>query len=148
MNYRHEFHAGNFADVFKHIVLTRALLRLCMKPAPFRYIETHAGSGIYDLLHPAPEKCAEWRDGIGTLMAAAAPPNVRDLIEPYLRIEAPLIDAEGPRYGGSPWIAKSLLRRQDKILLCELQPAAFAALRTKIGGDARAKLFPIDGYAG
>ena len=53
MNYRHEFHAGNFADVFKHIVLTRALLRLCIKPAPFRTIETHAGSGIYDLLPPS-----------------------------------------------------------------------------------------------
>ena len=148
MNYRHEFHAGNFADVFKHIVLTRALLHLGVKPAPFRYIETHAGSGIYDLLGPAPGKTAEWRDGIGTLVAAEAPPDVRHLIEPYLRIVAPLFSADAPRYGGSPWIAKSLLRRQDKMMLCELHPAAFTALRANFGNDARAKLFQIDGYAG
>jgi 23S rRNA (adenine2030-N6)-methyltransferase len=148
MNYRHEFHAGNFADVFKHIVLTRALLHLGVKPAPFRYIETHAGSGIYDLLGPAPGKTAEWRDGIGTLVAAEAPSDVRHLIEPYLRIVAPLFSADAPRYGGSPWIAKSLLRRQDKMMLCELHPATFKALRANFGNDTRAKLFQIDGYAG
>ena len=148
MNYRHEFHAGNFADVFKHIVLTRALLRLCIKPAPFRTIETHAGNGIYDLLPPSPGKSAEWQSGIGILMAAAAPPDVRDLIEAYLQIEAPLIHAEGPRYGGSPWITKSLLRRQDRILLCELHPATSKALQANFGNDRRTKLFQSDGYAG
>jgi 23S rRNA (adenine2030-N6)-methyltransferase len=148
MNYRHEFHAGNFADVFKHIVLTRVLRHLGTKPAPFRTIETHTGSGIYDLLGPAPGKTAEWRDGIGTLITADAPPDVQHLIEPYLQIAVPLIGKVPPRYGGSPWIAKSMLRRQDKMLLCELHPAAFSTLRANFACDARAKLFQIDGYAG
>jgi 23S rRNA (adenine2030-N6)-methyltransferase len=148
MNYRHEFHAGNFADVFKHIFLTRALLRLGAKPAPFRYIETHAGSGIYDLLGQEAGKTAEWCGGIGKLVAAEPAPEVRSLIEPYLQIVAPLIDRDPPRYGGSPWIAKALLRRQDRMLFCELHPRAFSALQANFGRDARLKLFQIDGYAG
>ena len=147
MNYRHEFHAGNFADVFKHIILSRILLHLGAKPTPFRAIETHAGSGIYNLLGPEAGKTAEWRGGIGKLIAAAPPPEVQPLIEPYLQIVAALIDGEPPRYGGSPWIAKALLRRQDKLLLCELHPRAFATLRDNFGYDARIKLFQIDGYA-
>lgn len=148
MNYRHEFHAGNFADVFKHIFLSRVLLHLGAKPAPFRYIETHAGSGIYGLLDPEAGKTAEWRGGIGKLIAAEPAPEVQDLIAPYLQIVAPLIDGDPPRYGGSPWIAKALLRRQDRMLLCELHPRAFLALKENFGRDARAKLFPVDGYAG
>jgi 23S rRNA (adenine2030-N6)-methyltransferase len=148
MNYRHAFHAGNFADVFKHIFLSRILLHLGAKPAPFRFIETHAGSGIYDLLGPEAGKTAEWRGGIGRLVAAEPTPEVRPLILPYLQIVAPLIHGEPPRYGGSPWIAKALLRRQDRMLLCELEPRAFATLRVHFGHDARAKLFQSDGYAG
>lgn len=148
MNYHHEFHAGNFADVFKHIFLTRALLHLCAKPAPFRYIETHAGAGIYDLLGPQAEKTTEWRGGIGKLTAAEPPAEVRPLIEPYLRIVTPLIEGKPPRYGGSPWMAKALLRLQDRMLLCELHPEAFATLRANFGRDARLKPFQIDGYAG
>ena len=147
MNYRHEFHAGNFADVFKHIFLSRAVLHLCAKPAPFRIIETHAGSGLYDLLGPEAGKTAEWHGGIGKLMAAEAEPRVRRLIEPYLHIVAPLLDKDPKRYGGSPWIAKALLRRQDRMVLCELHPRAFAALLANFGYDARIKLFQTDGYA-
>jgi 23S rRNA (adenine2030-N6)-methyltransferase len=148
MNYRHEFHAGNFADVFKHIFLSRAVLHLGAKPTPFRTIETHAGSGIYDLLGPEAGKTAEWRGGIGKLMSAEPEPEVRHLILPYLQIAAPLIEGDPPRYGGSPWITKALLRRQDRMLLCELHPRAFSTLRTNFGYDARLKLFQIDGYAG
>jgi 23S rRNA (adenine2030-N6)-methyltransferase len=148
MNYRHEFHAGNFADVFKHIFLTRALLHLGGKPTPFRYIETHAGSGIHDLLGAEAGKTAEWRGGIGKLMAAEPAPEVQQLIWPYLQIAAPLFAGEPPRYGGSPWIAKALLRRQDRMRLCELHPRAFSSLRANVGFDARVKLFEIDGYAG
>jgi 23S rRNA (adenine2030-N6)-methyltransferase len=147
MNYRHEFHVGNFADVFKHIVLTRILQHLGAKPAPFRVIETHAGSGFYDLLGPEAGKTAEWRGGIGKLMAASLVPEVQPLIAPYLQLMAPLIEGEPPRYGGSPWIAKTLLRRQDKMLFCELHPDAFANLRANFGNDARIKLFQTDGYA-
>lgn len=125
MNYRHEFHAGNFADVFKHVFLFRALLHLGAKPTPFRTIETHAGSGIYDLLGPEAEKTAEWQGGIGKLMAAQAAAEAQQLILPYIQIAAPLIAGEPPRYGGSPWIAKALPRRQDRMVLCELHPRAF-----------------------
>ncbi len=148
MNYRHEFHAGNFADVFKHILLCRALLHLCAKPTPFRFIDTHAGSGMYDLLSGEAVKTAEWRGGIGKLLAAESAPEVRPLIEPYLQIMMPLIGEAPPRYGGSPWIAKALLRRQDRMLLCELHPQAFAALRANFAPDARVKIFQMDGYAG
>ncbi|HUI19636.1 MAG TPA: 23S rRNA (adenine(2030)-N(6))-methyltransferase RlmJ [Methylocella sp.] len=148
MNYRHEFHAGNFADVFKHIFLSRVLLHLGVKPAPFRFIETHAGSGIYDLSSLAAGKTAEWCGGIGKLLAAEPTPEVRPLIERYLETMAPLAREAPPRYGGSPWLARSLLRRQDKALLCELHPQAFTTLRTNFSSDARLKLFRIDGYAG
>jgi len=148
MNYRHEFHAGNFADVFKHIFLTRILLHLAAKPTPFRYIETHAGSGIYGLSGPEAERTAEWRGGIGRLAAAKLPPDAQSLVEPYLQIVAPLLNASEPRYPGSPAVAGALLRRQDRMILCELHPPAFQSLKANLGFDARAKLIEIDGYTG
>jgi 23S rRNA (adenine2030-N6)-methyltransferase len=148
MNYRHDFHAGNFADVFKHIFLTRVLLHLGLKPAAFRYIETHAGSGVYDLLGPQAAKTAEWRGGIGRLAAARWAPAAQDLIEPYLRIVAPLLDGAEPRYPGSPAIARALLRRQDKMLLCELHPDARRRLKANVGSSAQAKILDLDGYLG
>ncbi len=148
MNYRHEFHAGNFADVFKHIFLTRVLLRLAAKPTAFRYIETHAGSGIYDLGAPEAQRTAEWRGGIDKLATARLPPDAQGLIAPYLQIAAPFVCAQAPRYPGSPAIARALLRRQDRMILCELHPRAFQGLKANLGFDARAKLIEIDGYAG
>lgn len=148
MNYRHEFHAGNFADVFKHIFMSRVLLHLGQKPAPFRLIETHAGSGLYDLSASDAGKTCEWRGGAGRLAAANPAPEIKSLIAPYLRIQMPLIEEKQPRYGGSPWIAKALLRRQDRLLLCELHPQAAARLRANIAPDPRVKIFAMDGYAG
>ena len=72
MNYRHAFHAGNFADVFKHAILARLLVYLCRKETPFRVIDTHAGEGIYDLSDERAEKTAEWRGGIGRLLESPA----------------------------------------------------------------------------
>src|SRR5579883_3211593 len=148
MNYRHEFHAGNFADVFKHLVLSRVLLYLCLKPAPFRYLDTHAGSGLYDLSREEAAKTQEWRTGIGRLLKAAAPPKVKEIIGPYVRIAAPHIGEVAPHYPGSPWIAKALLRPQDKMLLCELHPRAFADLKAVFRSETRTKLFEMDGYMG
>lgn len=148
MNYRHDFHAGNFADVFKHIFLTRILLHLGLKPAAFRYLETHAGSGIYDLLAAEAAKTAEWRDGAGSLASAKLSPDAQELFWPYLQIVAPLLNSAQPRYPGSPAIARALLRRQDKMLLCELHPRAWASLNANVGSDRRAKLIEIDGYTG
>ena len=72
MNYRHAFHAGNFADVFKHVVLGRILAHLREKPAPFRVIDTHAGDGLYDLAGEEADRTGEWREGIGRLAGASS----------------------------------------------------------------------------
>ncbi|HET6378568.1 MAG TPA: 23S rRNA (adenine(2030)-N(6))-methyltransferase RlmJ [Methylocella sp.] len=148
MNYRHEFHAGNFADVFKHILLSRILLYLRAKPAAFRYIETHAGSGLYELASAGAGKTAEWSGGIGRLAPASPAPPLRELLGPYLEIEAPFLQKDPPHYAGSPLIAKALLRRQDKMLLCELHPRAFEKLKAVLGGEPGVKLFAMDGYMG
>lgn len=146
MNYQHDFHAGNFADVFKHIVVTCILSRLCAKPAAFRYIDTHAGSGIYDLSSPEAGKTAEWQGGIGRILAAKPDAAVQAVAAPYLRVAAPLACSRQPRYAGSAALAQSLLRRQDRLMLCETQPRAFSRLKANLGADPRAKLFAMNGY--
>ena len=84
MNYRHAFHAGNFADVLKHAVLTRILVHLRGKPAPFRVIDIHAGAGRYDLTVEEAQRSGEWRDGIARLAGASLRAPVRALLAPYL----------------------------------------------------------------
>src|SRR5436305_11573978 len=84
MNYRHAFHAGNFADVIKHAIMARIMAHLKEKPAPFRVIDTHAGAGVYDLADPEASRTGEWRNGIGKLMRADLAPAVRGLLAPYL----------------------------------------------------------------
>ncbi len=148
MNYRHEYHAGNFADVVKHILLTRILLHIAVKPAPFRYIETHSGSGTYDLCGPEAEATGEWRRGIGRLLGADLPQPVRDLARPYLDIVGPSVLSAAPSYKGSPAIAAAVLRPQDKMLLCELHPEARQNLESHIADDTRAKVIGLDGYVG
>jgi 23S rRNA (adenine2030-N6)-methyltransferase len=144
LNYAHDFHAGNFADVFKHIFLTRVLLYMAQKPAPFRIIETHAGSGLYDLS----ARSAEWRGGIARLLPEPLEAGAQALIQPYLDIVAPLAGADAPRYKGSPLIALALLRPRDRMIACELHPDAFRRLRVNLRSDARAKPVTIDGYSG
>src|SRR6476619_4212881 len=84
MNYRHGFHAGNFADVVKHAALTRILVYLRQKDAAFRLIDTHAGAGSYSLASEEAERTGEWRDGIGRVLEAALPADVEALLEPWL----------------------------------------------------------------
>lgn len=150
MNYRHAFHAGNFADVFKHVVLARILAYLAQKPAAFRMIDTHAGEGFYDLSGAAAQKTGEWRQGISRLMEAQAraPADVRALIAPYLAIVAPCLAEERPRYPGSPAIAAAVLRRQDRMIFCETHPRVAAKLKSNLGRDRRAKIIEIDGFMG
>lgn len=148
MNYAHDFHAGNFADVFKHIFLTRILLYLCQKPAPLRFIETHAGSGLYDLSGEAAARGGEWRGGVGRLLDGPLEPAAQALIQPYADIVAPLVAGDPPRYPGSPLIASALLRPQDRLIACELHPAAFERLKANLHKDRRAKAIGIDGYNG
>src|SRR5437016_12136533 len=128
MNYRHAFHAGNFADVVKHAVLARIIAHLKEKPAAFRVIDTHAGAGIYDLAGPEALRTGEWREGIGRLTAAQLGGEVRDLLAPYLDTVAALNSGETlTTYPGSPALAQRWLRPQDRLIACERAPNAARA---------------------
>src|SRR5215469_2802941 len=152
MNYQHAFHAGNFADVHKHIVLTRILEYLRQKPAAFRVVDTHAGAGRYDLLGPQAARSSEWRDGIGRVFAiprsgAAGTVSMPALIAPYLDVVAALNPGGKLRlYPGSPLIVRAFLRRQDRLIACELEPKAAASLKGALHGDVRGKALVIDGW--
>ncbi len=147
MNYRHAFHAGNFADVHKHSVLARILVHLRLKPAAFRVIDTHAGAGRYDLFAAEPSRSGEWRRGIELVWTAARQGPAKALLAPYLDAVAALNpDGKLRIYPGSPLIVASLLRRQDRLIACELEPHAAAALAALLRGDRRAKAVTIDGW--
>lgn len=150
MNYRHGFHAGNFADVLKHLLLVRLLVYLTRKETPFRVIDTHAGDGAYDLRAEEAERTGEWRDGIARLAdLSAASTKARELLAPYLEIVGAM-DAEGrpDLYPGSPLIARRIMRAQDRAIFCELHPQAAAKLAAFCADDPRVKVIPIDGYVG
>jgi 23S rRNA (adenine2030-N6)-methyltransferase len=152
MNYRHAFHAGNFADVFKHAILARILVHLRDKPAPFRVIDLHAGAGLYDLTSRESQRTDEWRDGIGRLFAAdlrisELRPEAAALLAPYLAaVRAFNPGGELRHYPGSPLIVAELLRANDRLIACELEPAAAAALGRRLHGIRQAKAVAIDGW--
>ncbi len=147
MNYRHGFHAGNFADVVKHAILARALVALARKETPFRYIDTHAGAGRYDLTSDLAARSPEWRDGIARLLRAPLPAPVAELLKPYLEAIG-ATDAHGVplAYPGSPALAKALMRRGDRLALCEKNDGERAALVLALGKDARLSIVGTDGY--
>lgn len=147
MNYRHAFHAGNFADVVKHAVLVRILAYLRQKPAPFRVIDTHAGAGRYDLAGEEAQRSGEWRDGIGRLVGAPIAARMRTLLAPYLdAVAACNVVGRLTIYPGSPALASAFLRAQDRLIACELEPNAAAALARNLAGDLRTKAVAIDGW--
>ena len=150
MNYRHAYHAGNFADVVKHIVLTLVIAHLKQKQQPFRVIDTHAGVGLYDLTADAAQRTGEWEAGIGRLLgpdAAPLPPQLTAVLTPYLEVVRALNPpGQLRRYPGSPWIARALLRPQDQLVANELHPEDAAELRRVFPRDPQVKLMSIDGY--
>lgn len=149
MNYRHAFHAGNAADVLKHVLLSRILSYLVEKAAPLRYIDTHAGLGRYDLGEPEPARTGEWRSGIGRIDRASLTGSLKTLLAPYLDAVGPrLPDGRPQSYPGSPAIAQAILRPVDRLLLCELHPTDAAALGAETRHDKRVKVLAIDGYQG
>jgi 23S rRNA (adenine2030-N6)-methyltransferase len=150
MNYRHAYHAGNFADVLKHAVLTLVLDYMKRKQAPFRVIDTHAGAGRYALASPQAEKTGEWQGGIARLVGVDAkplPPRAAQHLQPYLDVvrRENAGDTLG-FYPGSPAIALSLMRSQDTLIANELHPEELSLLREAIGGDRRAKLMALDAW--
>src|SRR5262245_56187897 len=107
MNYRHAFHAGSFADVIKHAALARILVHLAGKPAAFRVIDTHAGSGLYDLAGEEARRSGEWRAGIARVLAPELAAPVRELLKPYLDVVSALNGAGLlTTYPGSPALAR------------------------------------------
>ena len=160
MNYQHAFHAGNFADVHKHAVLVRILTYLRLKPAAFRVIDSHAGAGRYDLFGAEPSRSGEWRNGIAPVWGAlrdgdsasdgasnSAMAPARALLAPYLDAVAEANPGGKLRvYPGSPVLALHLLRPQDRLIACELEPRSAAALQAALRSDARAKALPLDGW--
>jgi 23S rRNA (adenine2030-N6)-methyltransferase len=146
MNYQHAFHAGNFADVHKHAVLARIQTYMKGKPAAFRVIDTHAGAGRYDLAGTEATRGGEWPDGIGRLLGRPLPDKLQALLAPYLDVVQSLNPGGTLRvYPGSPLIALALIRPQDRLIACELEPRAAAALEDVLR-DRRAKVLAIDGW--
>lgn len=142
MNYRHGYHAGNFADVFKHAIFARIISLMSAKETPLRIIDTHAGSGSYDLTGKLAQATGEAAGGILKLLADLPEGAARDLLQPYLRA----IAKYKPVYPGSPLIAQTLARGQDALVFCELHPEEFSSLEKAIGRDRRVKTLPLDGW--
>lgn len=147
MNYRHAYHAGNFADVLKHAVLSLVIEHLKRKPAPFRAIDTHAGVGLYDLAAEAATKTGEWREGIGRIVDADLPQDAARILAPYLGVVRGL-NAPGTltRYPGSPVIARRLMRAGDRLVVNELHPEDFAALKELFARESQVKVLQLDGW--
>jgi 23S rRNA (adenine2030-N6)-methyltransferase len=147
MNYRHAFHAGGFADVIKHIVLVRILTHLHEKQASFRVIDSHAGAGVYDLAAEEARRGGEWLTGIARIMQARFSETVLPLVTPYLDI----VRAFNPQrdlqtYPGSPLIARALLRPQDRLVACEVEPKARKRLIDALRRDTQARVVDLDGW--
>lgn len=150
MNYRHAFHAGNFADVFKHAILALCVDYLKRKPAPFRVIDTHAGIGGYDLAGVEAGKTLEWADGIGRLIGAEAAPlpqPIEDILAPFLGVvRAHNPDDRLSNYPGSPQIVRSLMRPGDALVVNELHPADNETLARRFARDPQTKVMALDGW--
>jgi 23S rRNA (adenine2030-N6)-methyltransferase len=147
MNYRHVYHAGNFADVLKHAVLALVIEHLKQKPSPFRVIDTHAGAGLYELGGEHAGKTGEWKEGIGRIFGTDLPSEIAEILAPYLSVVA----RENPagkleRYPGSPLIARSLMRRGDTLIANELHDDDSAELKQLFARDPQTRVMALDGW--
>lgn len=149
MNYRHIYHAGNFADVVKHVVLQTLLQHLHNKPKPFCFLDTHAGIGRYPLASDESQKTLEFTRGIGRLYQDPALPAVLAEYVELVRASDPANTAEELAvYPGSPLLARALLRPQDRAVLMELHPADAASLKALFRGDQQVAVHASNGYHG
>lgn len=147
MNYRHAYHAGNFADVLKHATLALVIEHLKQKPTPFRVIDTHAGIGAYDLHAEEAGKTGEWRDGIARILAASKSDDVAEVLAPYLAALQPgMVDGTLRYYPGSPLLARRLIRPGDRVMANELHPEDAAVLTARFARDRQVKVSSMDGW--
>ena len=140
MNYRHAFHAGNFADVVKHVALVRVLLHLRKKDTPFAVIDSHAGRGIYDLASDEAQRTGEAANGIELLRGLKGP----QALEQYLTL---VQEAGKSLYPGSPLIAAKMLRPQDRLVAIEKHPQEAEILGQVLLVFRKARVEEGDGYA-
>lgn len=149
LSYRHSYHAGNFADVLKHIILVEIMVHLTKKPKPFDYIDTHAGAGIYDLKSYEAKKVGEFEQGIAQLDPAEFPE-----LENYFKLIRTINNDSNKLnyYPGSPYLALKMMRPGDHARLHELHPKDFKLLDQMIQQDRdfrhKAQLHQSDGYQG
>jgi 23S rRNA (adenine2030-N6)-methyltransferase len=138
MNYRHAYHAGNFADVLKHAALVAVLVHLQKKPTPVAIIDAHGGRGLYDISGPEAQKTGEAADGILRLLR-------RDSVPGALKLYCDLVHSfGGGLYPGSPLIAARLLRAKDRLIAIEKHPEEYDALASALAGESRARVVPGD----
>lgn len=144
MNYRHIYHAGNHADVFKHAVLCILMRALQKKDAPFQVLDTHGGLGRYALYDEKAQKTQESLHGIAKLWPAPAnaPAGVDDLLKIVKSMNADSL----AHYPGSPWVAHTLLRAQDHLIVCELHPDDATELKHNLRGKPNVAVHHTDGY--
>lgn len=144
MNYRHAFHAGNHADVLKHLALVLILERLRAKDTPFAVLDTHAGLGLYDLTREAAQRSPEWEGGIGRLWDwADAPPSLAPLLN-AIRARNPSGALQA--YPGSPALVADMLRAQDRYMGCELHPEEARALKQRFASHENVHIHARDGW--
>ena len=144
LSYRHSFHAGNFADVIKHIVIVEILEHLTQKDKTFEYIDTHAGAGLFSLSSEYATKLQEYSNGIGKLAAEDWPELAR-----YFEIISSFNETgELVYYPGSPMFARHFLRSRDRAWLYELHPEDFDLLKYNIGSDRQIRVKQEDGFKG
>lgn len=150
MNYRHAFHAGNFADVVKHWALCLCIARLQQKPAPLRVIDLFAGRGLYDLQGAPAMRSPEWQDGIARLWelwrSAPAHPLAIAMADYLAPVAAHNPDGRLRVYPGSPALALALLRPADRLTAIEAHPEEASALAAALGSDPRLNPLAQDGW--
>jgi 23S rRNA (adenine2030-N6)-methyltransferase len=149
MNYRHAFHAGNFADVLKHVVLMMLVEHLKKKPAPFFFLDTHAGRGTYDLSEAEAQRSGEYRNGIGRLLElreASLPAEVAAYVR-LVRDAAGKGNSAITAYPGSPVIVSRMRRATDRMVMVEKLPKEADALRAALGRQRLLSVIDGDGYA-
>lgn len=145
LSYRHSFHAGNHADVVKHIVQSLILDALKQKETPFVYHDTHSGVGRYDLTHEWSEKTGEYKQGIARIWQQA---DIPAEVQSYLDAVAQLNNGDTLRYyPGSPRVARAQIREQDRMVLTELHPSDFPLLEQEFHRDRQVKIFKEDGFS-